>query len=385
MASTSVIEIKKNALDSNIKFLRKFLKPNVIISAVIKGNAYGHGTDKIIPSLETIGVKHFSVYSSAEARNALKQTTQKSTIMIMGFINPDDYKWIIENKIEFYIYEISVLQEALNEAKNQEAKAIIHLDVETGMNRTGLSLNDLKKAIQIINLNRENITVKGLTSQLAGAESIANYHRVTKQLGVFKKRRKLLTENNINPEIVHIACSAAAINYPLSQFDMIRTGILIYGYWPTKETYLNYFHKNRFLEEPLKRVIKWKTTVMSIKKVKAGEFVGYGLGYQASKDIVIMIVPVGYANGYSRSLSNNGHVLVNSSRAQVIGSVNMNMTICDITEIENVKIGDEVVLIGKQGQNEITFASFAEMNNSLNYEILARLPKNINRILVDSL
>ena len=382
MASTSVIKINKKALKNNIEFLRNYLSPNVKISAVIKGNAYGHGTDKILPTLEEKGVRHFSVFSSSEAKIALKHKTNGSTIMIMGYIYAFDYQWIIANNIEFYVYELDVLHKAIEEAKRQNTKAFIHLDLETGMNRTGLNFENLKKAVRIINENKEFVEVKGATSHFAGAESIANYLRVSKQLSLFKKRIKYLEANNIYPEYRHIACSAAAINYPQSQFNLIRTGILIYGYWPTKETFISFVHKKKININPLKRVIKWESNVMSIKKVKLGEFVGYGLGYQATKDLRIMVIPVGYANGYSRSLSNNGHVLVNSCRAPIIGTVNMNMIICDITEIDNVKIGDSVVLIGQQGENEISFASFAEMNNSLNYEILAHLPENIPRILV---
>lgn len=382
MGSTSYIEISNEAINNNVDFLQKILKKNIKISAVIKGNAYGHGTNKILPALEKAGLNHFSVYSSPEAKIAFECKKKSSTIMIMGYIFPEDYIFVVKNKIEFFVYEIVVLQNAINAAKELNTKAIIHIDIETGMNRTGLTLNDLKKAINIIQKNIKYLEVKGATSHLAGAESIANHFRITKQLSRFNKRIKLLNENNIYPEIKHIACSAAALNYTNSQFDLIRTGILIYGYWPTKETYINYVHKYKIKTDPLSRVMKWKTYVMAIKNVSIGEFVGYGLGYQAQTNIKIMLVPVGYANGYSRSLSNNGHVLVNSIRAQVIGTVNMNIIICDITQIKNVKIGDEVVLIGKQGNNEISFASFAEMNNSLNYEILARLPENITRIVV---
>jgi alanine racemase len=118
---------------------------------------------------------------------------------------------------------------------------------------------------------------------------------------------------------------------------------------------------------------------MSIKTVKMGDFIGYGLSFQASLDMKIMIIPVGYCNGYSRSLSNTGHVLVRGQSAPVISTVNMNMIICDVSHIEDVRVGDEVILIGRQDESEITFSSFAEMNNSLNYEILARLPGNIER------
>ena len=181
----------------------------------------------------------------------------------------------------------------------------------------------------------------------------------------------------------HIASSAATISYPSTRFELVRVGIMTYGYWPTKETYIEYNHNKKGEPDPLKRVLSWRSTVMAIKTVQMGQFIGYGLSYQAYQNMQIMIIPVGYSNGYSRSLSNNGHVLVKGINAPVISTVNMNMIICDISHIEGVAVGDEVVLIGAQDESQITFSSFAEMNNSLNYEILARLPGNIERKLVD--
>ncbi|MCF8267133.1 MAG: hypothetical protein K9I69_03545, partial [Ignavibacteriales bacterium] len=171
--------------------------------------------------------------------------------------------------------------------------------------------------------------------------------------------------------------------YPDSRLDLVRVGILLYGYWPTKETFIHYIHRRKDKSDPIKRAMTWCSNVILIKVIPESEFIGYGLSFQAQHQMKIMIVPVGYSNGYSRSLSNLGHVIVKGRKAPIVGSVNMNMIICDITNIENVQIGDEVVLIGKQGDQEISFSSFAEMNNSLNYEILARLPENIQRCLDD--
>jgi len=381
MASTSILEIKCKAIESNVQFIRQLVGPDVIISAVIKGNAYGHGVEVAIPALEFSGVNHFAVYSSSEARDAYSVMDDSSTLMIMGFIFEEDLKWVIQHQIEFYISNLTTLKLAIQVAKKLDKPARIHIDVETGMNRTGLILKNLKKAIQIIKDNSEHLMLQGLTSHLAGAESIANHNRVKKQFSVFRKRRKLLHESGISPTLHHIASSAATISYPETRMDMVRTGILIYGYWPTKETFINYIHRRKDKSDPLNRALIWRTQVMLTKTVPEGEFIGYGLSYQAPGKMEIMVAPVGYCNGYSRSLSNNGHVLVKGQRAEVIGSVNMNMILCDISSIKGkVNVGDEVVLIGQQGDMEISFTSFADMNNSLNYEILARLPDNIERV-----
>lgn len=381
MLSTSILEIKCKAIENNVQFTRQLVGPDVIISAVIKGNAYGHGVEVAIPALEYSGVNHFAVFSSSEARKAHKVMDSSSTLMIMGFVFEEDLKWVIEHQIEFYISNIETLTKAIDLAKELKTPARIHIDVETGMNRTGLLLKELKEVIPIINKYKEHLILQGFTSHLAGAESIANYTRIKKQLVVFRKRRKLLSDNGINTVLQHIASSAATISYPDTRLDLVRTGVLLYGYWPTKETFINYIHRKKDKLDPLKRAIIWRTQVMETKMIPEGEFIGYGLSYQAQNNMKIMIVPVGYCNGYSRSLSNNGHVLVKGQRAQVIGGVNMNMILCDISMIkEKINIGDEVVLIGQQGDMEISFTSFADMNNSLNYEILARLPENIQRV-----
>lgn len=382
MTSTSQIHIKSKALEQNVKFLQSLLDKSTTISAVIKGNAYGHGTEIVVPAFEQLGINHFSVYSSAEAKIAFEVKSPESVIMIMGFVYKEDYQWVIENNIEFFVSCPEAFKLVIEIVNRIQKKAIIHIDLETGMNRTGLGIKQLKKIIPIIKANKELLILRGVSSHFAGAESIANQIRIKKQFSVFKKRIKFLNDNDIYSEIKHIASSAATINYPETRLDLVRVGILLYGYWPTTETFINYIHRRKDKTDPLKRALRWCTEVALVKTVPQGEFIGYGMSFQAQSTIKMMIIPVGYCNGYSRSLSNNGHVIVNGYISQIIGSVNMNMIICDITNIPKVEVGDHVILIGKQDENEISFTSFAEMNNSLNYEILARLPQNITRKIV---
>jgi alanine racemase len=382
MGSTSKIEIKISALENNLNFIKSQVSQKTIISIVIKGNAYGHGTHVVVPILENLGVNHFSVYSSAEAKTAYYSRISNSSIMIMGFIHKKDYNWVVRNEVEFYISTIEDLYLAITASKKVNKKAKIHIDIETGMNRTGLTISKLRRAIPVINENKECFEIIGITTHMAGAESIANYMRIRKQFSIFKRRLKLLEENGISSPIKHVASSAATINYPEMRLDMVRVGILLYGYWPTKETFIQYIHRKKDKSDPIKRAMCWNSEIITIKIVPEGEFIGYGMSYQAQHKMKIAIIPVGYCNGYSRSLSNTGHILINDQKAQVIGSVNMNMIICDVTNIQKIKVGDQVILIGKQGENEITFSSFAEMNNSMNYEILARLPENIKRSIV---
>jgi len=160
---------------------------------------------------------------------------------------------------------------------------------------------------------------------------------------------------------------------------MVRIGILQYGFWPSPETLIQYVHKRTDKTDPLTRVLKWKSKIMSVKEVAEGEFISYGTNYLAQENKRIAVVPVGYSSGYSRVLSNNGRVLVKGAFADVIGLVNMNMMIIDVSQIPEASRGDEVVLIGKQGDNEITVNSFSAMSDTMNYELLVRLPQNIER------
>jgi alanine racemase len=163
---------------------------------------------------------------------------------------------------------------------------------------------------------------------------------------------------------------------------MVRIGILQYGFWPSKETLIQYLSKKSIKTDPLTQVLSWKSSIMSLKKVKTGEFISYGTSYLAQKDMKIALIPVGYAHGFSRNLSNQGRVLISGLRVAVIGMVNMNMLIVDVTANDNVKLGDEVVLIGSQGDLSITVSSFSEFSDQLNYELLTRLPGEIPRNVI---
>ncbi len=380
--STSIIEINTEALKNNISFLKTYYGDKVRISTILKGNAYGHGIEQVLPVYEEAGIDHFSVFSSKEASRVLKIKKHGSSLMIMGYIASEDLEWVIENEIEFYVFEPTYLKRVVRKTEKTGKMAHIHLEIETGMYRTGMTKEELKEAIMIIKDNRKFLHIRGFTTHLAGAESIANYHRVQNQLKLFDKRVKYLNRNEIEADIKHTASSAASVTYPRSRMDMIRAGIISYGYWPTRETYMHFLQGNRERKDPLRRAIRWKTKVMSVKRVPEGEFIGYGYSFQADQDMQIATIPVGYSDGYSRQLSNNGHVLIRGSRADVIGSVNMNMVLVNTSHIPDLEIGEEVVLLGSQGDNEISVASFLEMNNSMNYELLSRLPESIERILV---
>lgn len=383
MFSTSFIELDQGALESNLKYIKSRLKPGVRFSSVVKGNAYGHGIFEFVPMVEAAGIHHFSVFSADEALEVNNITMNHSSIMIMGYIGNEEVEWAVLNDIEFFVFESKRLDKAIEVARKFNKKALIHLELETGLNRTGFSKSQLEKVISRIHQNLDVLEIKGNCTHYAGAESIANYVRVTKQIKRFNKLDKWVRAQDIHPEIKHTACSAAAMSYPKSQMEMVRIGILQYGYWPSRETFIDCIKEQGNPSDPLKRVIKWKSRVMDVKEVETGEFIGYGTTFMAPENMKIATVPVGYCHGYSRSLSNQGRVLINGRRLAVIGIVNMNLLMVDISESPSIEKGDEVVLIGDQGDQSISVASFGELSNQLNYELLTRLPRNIPRNVIN--
>lgn len=383
MISPSSIELSKSCLKNNIDYLQKRIGKKVKFVSVVKGNAYGHGIEKYIPTAEDCGVDYFAVFDACEAEMVFNVKKPKSKLMIMGMIANEDLSWAIENDISFFVFENSRLKQAIKDAEKIGKPAKIHIEVETGLHRSGFERDALKKAVKLINQNKKHLFIDGVCTHYAGAESIANYVRVQKQLERFNEIKKWLEQRGIVPKYYHTACSAAALVYPETRMDLVRIGIAQYGFWPSEEVRMHALlsKDEDFKERPLRRILRWKSRIMSVETVEPGEFISYGNFYQATKKTKIATVPVGYSHGYRRSLSNLGYVLVKGKKAPVIGMVNMSVMIINVTGIPMAKKGDHVVLIGKQGKHEITVASFSELSNLVNYELLTRLPESIPRVV----
>lgn len=379
---SSVIEINQEALAANVGYIRSLIGEKVVFSSVLKANAYGHGTPQMVKALQKLHVNHFSVFSSFEAREVFQAASSDCTIMILGDISEEDEDWIIEHSIEFYVFNFYRLQRMLKKAEQHGKPINIHIEVETGMNRTGFHKKNWEKITFLLKENSEFIRLKGLCTHFAGAESIANYKRVQDQRKVFKEAIAFFEKQAVSPEKIHCSCSAAALSFPESNFDMVRIGILQYGLWPSREVYISHFVKQKHAHDPLRPILSWKSYIMDIKPVKKGSYIGYGNTFLAETDMHIASVPVGYGYGYSRSLSNQGRVIVNHNRLSIVGIINMNMLLVDISTAKNsIKINDEVILIGKNDDLEITVSSFGNLSDQLNYEVLSRIDKDIPRIL----
>lgn len=382
MLHTSYIQLDQKALSDNISFLKSLVPSGTRFSMVAKANAYGHGIEELLPMVEECGVDHFSVFSVAEAIRVQNATRSHSELMIMGFVDDDYLEWAIEQGVSFFVFTLERLRATIAQAQKMNKPARIHLELETGMHRTGFCEDQLDEVVGMVKANPDYIILEGLCTHFAGAEDLASRQRIEGQIDTFNRLCSELGQQGLNPLYRHTACSGALFNYPEAMMDMVRIGIATYGFWPNQETRQLYLDKHNLPEDPLKRILTWKSKILSVNRVPANEYVSYGKSYYTTRPSKIATVPVGYGYGFSRTLSNNGRVLVGGYRAPVVGFVNMNMIVIDVTEIPDVAVHDEVVLIGTQGEHTMTVSSFSDMNNSMNYELLTRLPDHIPKFPV---
>lgn len=382
----SRIELSAAALGRNVRFLRRLVGPEVIFCAVVKGNAYGHGIASFVPLAEQCGVRHFAVFSPDEAEALLRVRRAQSRVIVMGPLFEDATDWAVAHGVELFVFDRGTLGRALAAAARRGRPARVHLELETGLHRTGLEGAELAAAVEDLRAAGPRVALEGVCTHYAGAESVGNYLRIHHQIQRFREAVEHLRALGVDPGLRHTACSAAAITYPETRMDMVRFGIAQYGFWPSKETRMSYLmglgDSALAAPDPLQRVLTWKSAVMSVKPVGPGEFLGYGTSYLTDRPQIVAAVPVGYALGFARALSNVGRVLVRGHRVGVVGLVNMSMMLLDVTEVPGVAVGDEVVLIGSQDQHTITVASFSDLAGQINYEMLVRLHPSIPREVV---
>ena len=380
---SSRIELKQSAYKNNITFIRKKIGKDVILCSVVKANAYGHGVETFVPMAERCGINFFAVASSFEAEEVLKVCRPETRIMIMGIIYEEDIPWAVKHDIEMYVYNYDRLPKVVEAAKKAEKQAKIHLEVETGANRTGVTKKEFSKSLTFLKRHKKQIVFEGLCTHLGGAESFSNQFKIDMQKKRFREFLKECKTKKIEPNIRHMASSAAALTMKDTVYDMVRIGVAQYGFWPSPDTYFSHLQEvNKKSDVGLKRIFTWKTDIMDIRHVDQGEFIGYGTAFQATHDMRIAVLPLGYSNGYPRALSNRGHVLIKGKKAPIVGLINMNLFMVDISHIQNVEVGEEVVLIGRQGNNVINVSSFVNIIQLLNNEMLSRLPSAIPRRVV---
>lgn len=348
------------------------------IMAVVKANAYGHGIGEVAKIVSLNGGDWLGV-NSLEEGMLLREEGITLPILILGYIPLTKIGEAVKNNLSFVVYNQRTIKKANQEAKKlgQEAKA--HLKIETGTNRQGIKIKDVSSFTKFC-LKQKNIFLEGIYTHYANIEDTLDPGFAMEQLEVFKKALQLIKEVNIKIPIRHTACSAATILFDKTFFDLVRVGIGLYGLWPSPETKISAQEKK--IKIDLHPVLTWKTKVAQIKEVPQGETISYGRTYRTGRKSKIAILPVGYWDGYDRRLSNSGRVLIGSQFAPVVGRVCMNMIMVDVTDIPKVEVEDEVVLLGKQGKNEITAEEIAQKVGTINYEIVTRINPELPRKVV---
>lgn len=362
------IEIDLSALEHNYKFIRSKINSETKIAAVVKANAYGHGAAKVAKKLSQLGVEYFCVGSPDEGIE-LREAGIKKPILVLAEVLDSQYQDIIKGDLIQTAASINTLK-ALNQAGIKANKIIkVHLKFDTGMGRIGFFPEDLLEIYQLAE-KLKNIKVEGVFSHFARADE-KNKEFSFKQLKRFKSALNKIKAAGFKLPQLHIANSAAVIDLAKTSLDLVRPGIMLYGLLPSNQL------KN---EAYLKPLLSFKTRIVQLRTLPAGSAVSYGSTYTTEKDEMIAVLPIGYKDGYPRLLSNQGEVLINGKRAPIRGRVCMGQTIVSVEQIENVEVGDEVVLIGKQSKEEISATEIADLVGTINYEIICNLSERLKRI-----
>ncbi|MDR3253506.1 MAG: alanine racemase [Endomicrobium sp.] len=364
------VEIDKSDFHFNIKKIKEHIAKDTKIMIVMKANAYGHDEITLAKEAQKASIYCIAV-SSIEEGIRLREADVKSNILVLGNIYPfENFNVALVHSLTPTIStmsEISVL-EYLSRRLNK--KINFHLQIDTGMGRIGAMPENSYSILQKI-AKTPKINMEGMYTHFPVADTDPVFTQ--SQLDIFTKIIKFARINLKLKFIAHAANSAALFRNKRSHLDMVRPGLSIYGLMPFK-------HADRFLK--LKPVLSWKTKITFLNRVPSGFCVSYGRTFVTNRASVIATIPVGYADGYNRLLSNRGDVLVHGKRCPVIGRITMDMTMIDVTNIKGVVVGDEVVLIGSQGKEQIKADELAKIQNTINYEITGAISARVPRIIV---
>jgi alanine racemase len=370
------VEISQSALQKNFQILREVVGSKVALAPMVKSNAYGHGLEICSKIFREAGADYLAVNSIFEAEK-IRAMGDSGPIYIAGYTPFSELKKAVELDIEFVVFNFETL-EAI-EKLNLPAK--IHLKVETGTNRQGIPKTEIPRFLAKISI-LEKVELIGVAMHFADIEDTTNHDFAKKQLAEFQKIKTEIEVAGFPNLKFHAANSAATLLWDSTHFEICRTGIANYGMWPSEEAFLSLAEdrKEKIVFTP---VLTWKTRITQIKKIAAGESVGYGRSFIAEKDLIIAILPVGYYDGFARSYGEKAEVLIHGQRAKVVGRVCMNMLMVDVSAIPQAKLEDEVILLGKSEEDEIIAEEIGQWGGTINYEVTTRIRENILRKVVD--
>lgn len=364
-------EVNLDNIAHNMREVRRISASKEII-AVIKADAYGHGALEVAPVLIENGATRLAVAVVTEALE-LRRAVQNAPIMILGYTPINYVEEIVKNNIEVTAYDYDYVAELSKEAEKFNKKIKIHIAVDTGMGRIGFlprdnSINDVYKISKLSNIIIESVFSHFSSSDEKDKE-YTNY-----QFERFNWFCEKLREVGVEYNFRHIANSGAIIDMPSMHLDAVRPGILIYGYYPSDEV-----EKHKI---NLKPAMSLKASIINIKKLPAEEYISYGRKYKTESESTIATLPIGYADGYTRLLFNKGKVIVKGKYAPVVGRICMDMCMIDVTDIDGLKVGDEVIIIGEENGVVYNADDIARHIGTINYEIICAISKRVPRVYI---
>ena len=363
----TIAEVDLGALEFNYRQIQKRIPEGVKLLAVVKADAYGHGAIPVSLKLEKLGVEYLGVAIPEEGVE-LRRGGVKAPILVLGGIFGREVDQIFRFRLTPVIFRKDSLKLLSQEAERRRRKVKVHLKVDTGMGRLGVPLSawpDFLKEVKRF----PKIEIEGILSHFSMLD--AEKDLTQNQWGAFQRAVTIAQEMGISCQYLHMASSATLTAFPGYSAKLVRPGIMLYGSYPSP--------KFQSLI-PLKPVMTLKTRIHFLKSVPPGTRISYGGTFKTKRESLIATLPIGYADGYSHHLSNHGEVLIHGKRAPVVGKVCMDFIMVDVTDIPRVSVGDEVILMGRQGREQITAEEIAEKINSISYEVLCLIGKRVPRV-----
>lgn len=357
----------------NISMIQSHLGTGVHLMAIIKANAYGHGIEHIAKAASEAGATHLGVVSLGELKQA-RSAVPNIPILLINYIDAASISEALAYKASITVMDLDILTAIEAAAQSANTIAVLHIKIDTGMHRAGCDPSEVLAIAQKIE-NSPYLKLDGIFTHLAESEDPDSTFTIL-QLDTFRSCIAELASHGVHPPLIHCANSAATIAYPESHFTMVRPGIITYGINPFPKGHLQY----QATADTFQPILTLKTRVIHTRTIAAGESVGYNRRWQAKRPSTIALIPVGYGDGYRRTPHGATHVLIHGTRAPIIGSIAMDQTVVDITDItKTITIGDEVVLIGTQNHTSITIDDIASMYQTINYEVVTSLAARVER------
>jgi len=370
-------EIDLAAYRHNIRALKELTAPTARFMAVVKANGYGHGAGTVSRAALQAGADSLGVARLGEALQ-LRQAGIEAPILIFGYTPPNDVPVLAENRLSQTVFSYPMAEALAAKAAGASSPLRVHIKIDTGMGRLGILAGETPLEHRVREVQSiaalAGLEIEGLFTHFATADS-ADSSYASLQLRRFQDLIRAPEISDLRIPLRHAANSPALINIPKSHFDMVRPGIATYGLEPSTEWQRS--------DLDLRPVLQWKTRIIHLKQVPAGFGVSYGITYETSKPTTLATVAVGYADGLSRRLSSRGEMLVGGRRAPIVGRICMDLTLLDVGETTEAAVGDEVVILGRQGDAVLAAEEMAATLETINYEIVTSITDRVPRIYAD--